>query len=211
MKINTYLTASLEVDPQKGFTSICPDELPVPEGHLIAEELNKQASKCQYRIFSKDMHPENALHIATTDKPQLTLIKGYPNLDMFWNKHCICGTKGSELIDDLPNPEQYDFFVAKGFEPDLHPYSACYHDLCKKISTGLIEWLCYNGVTTVVVGGLALDYCVFETVSDLITEGFDVIINKSAVKSIGDFDEAVRKLNEIGCLFVENSDELLNY
>jgi nicotinamidase/pyrazinamidase len=203
------LTASIEVDPQKGFTPICPNELPVFNGHLIVDELNRQALKTTFRIFSKDIHPENAIHIATEEYPQFSEVRGdYKNMDIHWNKHCICGTKGSELLDGLPKAEDYDFFVAKGFEPTMHPYSACYHDLEKKISTGLIEWLKVKGIKTVVVGGLALDYCVFETVKDLIRSNIFVIVNKSATKSIGDFSEAVNKLRSLGCEFIECAEEL---
>lgn len=65
------------------------------------------------------------------------------------------GTPGFELLDDLPAPLDYDYFVWKGVEPDLHPYGACYHDLAEKRSTGVIEFLRQNDVDLVLVGGLA--------------------------------------------------------
>ena len=34
------MIVSIDVDAQKTFTPLCPDELPVNEGHLIVEELN---------------------------------------------------------------------------------------------------------------------------------------------------------------------------
>ena len=39
-------TASHNVDPQKGFTPLCPDELPVPDGHLI--EIGR--ASCRERV-----------------------------------------------------------------------------------------------------------------------------------------------------------------
>ena len=90
---------------------------------------------------------------------------------------------------------EYDFFVAKGFEPDLHPYSSCYHDLKKKISTGLIEWYQAKGISTVIVGGLATNYCVGETVIDLSLAGFQVILNLGACKGIGTADELTAYVN----------------
>ncbi|MFX5522361.1 isochorismatase family protein, partial [Acinetobacter baumannii] len=74
---------------------------------------------------------------------------------------------GFELLDELPRPIDYDFFVWKGVEPDLHPYGACYHDLAERRSTGVIEYLRQNGVSHVLVGGLALDYCVKNTALQL--------------------------------------------
>ncbi|MEO6678169.1 MAG: nicotinamidase, partial [Pseudomonas sp.] len=40
----TVKTASFDVDAQKSFTPLCPDELPVPEGDQIGSELNFMAS-----------------------------------------------------------------------------------------------------------------------------------------------------------------------
>ncbi len=39
-KIQREKTASFDVDPQHGFTSLCPDELPVPDGDEMVMELN---------------------------------------------------------------------------------------------------------------------------------------------------------------------------
>jgi len=201
-------TASLDVDAQKGFSPLCPDELPVPDGHLIVDELNKQAKFAKYRIGSKDCHPQNAIWIADEKNPQFSPIKG-DNVDIRWNKHCMSGTLGMELLDGLPKITDYNFFVFKGVEPDLHPYSAIFHDLHKKLSTGVIEYLHQKKVTHVIASGLALDFCLKATVIDLLNK-FTVIINKSATKSIGDFNKTVLELKQMGVLFVENADELIN-
>ena len=68
--------AAFDVDAQKCFTPLCPDELPVPDGHEIARELNHQARLAALRIGSKDAHPPNAVWVATDDKPQLTPVTG---------------------------------------------------------------------------------------------------------------------------------------
>ncbi len=83
-------TASFDVDAQKCFTALCPLELPIPEGELIVDELNAQAAITNYRIGSKDAHPENALWIADEKNPQLTPIAG-KHIDVRWNKHAIPG------------------------------------------------------------------------------------------------------------------------
>jgi len=185
-------TASLNVDPQRGFTPICPDELPVPDGDKIVDELNGQNLISKYKIVSKDVHPKNALWIATEKNPQLSVV-GLPNVDIRWNRHCESGTLGMELLDGLPKMTEYDFFVGKGFEADLHPYSACYHNMTKTISTGLIEWLNQHKIATVIVGGLALNVeenplCVGHTVMDLSDAGFQVILNLGAVRGIGSIE-----------------------
>ena len=70
----------------------------------------------------------------------------------------------------------------EGIELDMHPYGACYHDLAERLSTGVIEFLRENSVTTIIVGGLATDYCVKTTVLQLLRAGFQVIVNLSACR-----------------------------
>lgn len=187
-------TASHNVDPQKGFTPLCPNELPVPDGDKIVDELNGQNNLVKYKTVSKDVHPSNAIWIANNNIPQFTPIEG-DNVDVTWNGHCLSATYGCELIDGLPKMIDYDFFIAKGFENDLHPYSGVYHDLKKKISTGLIEWYNSKDITTIIVGGLATNFCVGETVIDLINAGFQVILNIGACKGIGTQEEVDKYIN----------------
>lgn len=175
--------ASLDVDPQKGFTTVCPDELPVTGGVDIVSELNANANLAEKRTGSKDWHNRNAIWLASEDKPQFSVV-GEPNSDIRWNSHCLGGEKGSEFLDGLPPVTGYDFIAYKGMENDMHPYGACYHDLEDKISTGLIEWYKVNGIHTVVVGGLAYDYCVAKTIYQLIDAGVHVILNRAATRGI---------------------------
>lgn len=195
VKVIFNKTASHNVDPQKGFTPLCPSELPVPDGHNIVDELNHQNNLARYRTVSKDVHPSNAIWLATKERPQLTLIKNEPNVDLVWNAHCMSGTYGAELLDGLPKMTEYDFFLAKGFEPDLHPYSSCYHDHYKRKSTGLIEWLNSKDISTVIIGGLATNYCVSETVKDLSNAGFQVILNLGACRGLGTEEEINRHVD----------------
>ena len=163
--------AAFDIDAQKTFTPVCPDpvcpdELPVAEGDKIVPELNAQAEFAALRVASRDAHSPYAKWIATPEHPCLSPIKGYPDLDLYWTKHAIVGSTGFDFIDGL-DPEAYAFQSLKGIEPDKHPYGACYHDLANKRSTGVIEFLRQHGITTVICGGLATDYCVLNTVLQL--------------------------------------------
>jgi nicotinamidase/pyrazinamidase len=177
-------TASFDVDAENGFTPLCPNELPVPEGHLIVDELNEQANYARYRVMSKDVHAPGSAWEASNEHPQGEVVEGIPDVDMRWNTHTVSGTFGHQLIAGLPHTSEYDFWVTKGTEKDMHPYGACYQDLGKLISTGVIEWLKVKGVTTVIVGGLATDFCVKETVLELLEAGFTVILNLGACRGI---------------------------
>ncbi|WP_278619546.1 nicotinamidase [Ectopseudomonas oleovorans] len=175
--------ASFDVDAQKGFTPLCPNELPVPEGDAIVPALNQLAARAQLRIGSKDAHSPQAAWVVPEHGQMLQPLP-LANADLTWVSHCVPGTPGFELLDDLPAPLDYDYFVWKGVEPDLHPYGACYHDLAEKRSTGVIEFLRQNGVDLVLVGGLALDYCVKTTALQLRRAGFEVIVHLPACRAI---------------------------
>ena len=176
--------ASFDVDAQKTFSPLCPDELPVPEGDRIAPELNRQAELAAWRLGSKDAHTPQAVWV--TDDPELIGKPGVPgaNVEEHWPVHAVPGTPGFELLPGLPHPAAYDFFVWKGVEPDMHPYGACYHDLAERRSTGVIEWLQARGVKCILVGGLATDYCVKATALQLRAAGFEVILNLGACRGI---------------------------
>ncbi|PKM32271.1 MAG: nicotinamidase [Gammaproteobacteria bacterium HGW-Gammaproteobacteria-12] len=175
--------ASFDVDAQKGFTPLCPNELPVPEGDAIVPALNQLAARAQLRIGSKDAHSPQAAWVVPEHEQMLQPLP-LANADLTWVSHCVPGTPGFELLDGLPAPLDYDYFVWKGVEPDLHPYGACYHDLAEKRSTGVIEFLRQNGVDLVLVGGLALDYCVKTTALQLRRAGFEVIVHLPACRAI---------------------------
>lgn len=202
--------ASLDVDAQNGFTELCPNELPIPDGHKIVDALNSQAALAKYRVGSKDAHPETALWVATEKNPAFSELKDSKNMYHYWPIHCVPNTKGFELIAGLPHPKDYDYFVWKGIEPDMHPYGACYHDLQEKLSTGLIEYLHHKNVTTVLVGGLATDYCVKISVLQLLKEGFTVIVNLDACRGLDAFStqKALKEMEIAGAKIIANITQL---
>lgn len=203
--------ASFDVDPQQTFTPLCPDELPVVGGDEIAGELNAQAEFADYRVVSRDAHSPSAYWIATKESPQLSPVEGYPDIDVRWKPHAMVGTKGFELIPGL-KASDYDFQVLKGIEPQKHPYGACYHDFADTESTGVIEFLKNKGVTHVLVGGLATDFCVKKTALQLRAAGFVVILNLAACRGISDggVEEAIKEMRQAGVLFVKTASELEN-
>lgn len=203
------MIASFDVDSQNCFTPVCPDELPVPDGTEIVAELNAQAKLAQYRLGSKDAHPVHPIWLADDKHPPLSPVKGHKNVDVRWPKHAVPGTKGFELIKGLPHPIEYDFFVWKGVEPDLHPYGACYHDLEEKKTTGVIEFLHSKKVTTVIVGGLATDYCVKNTALQLKKAGFKVIVNLAACRGVDPktTEEAKQQMKEAGIQFINKAND----
>lgn len=200
------MIASIDVDPQKTFTPLCPNELPVVGGDTLGEALNRQAAQARFRVLTKDAHPANAVWVVESHDKMLTPLD-YENADLTWVSHAVPGTTGFETIPGLPAVTDYDHVIWKGVEPDLHPYGACFHDIQEKLSTGLIEWLKANEVTTVLVGGLATDYCVKTTALQLkLRGGFDVWVNLEACRGIAEetTQNACAEMRDVGIHVIEN-------
>ena len=207
------MIVSIDVDAQKTFSPLCPQELPVAEGDTIVAELNAQAALADLRVMSKDAHSPSAKWIVdkAVDMLQPT---GLPNADLTWVAHAIVGTPGFELLDGLPAATGYDYCVWKGVDPEFHPYGACFHDIDEKLSTGLLEWLHSKQVQTVIVGGLATDYCVKTTVLQLLKGGaWQVIVNAAACRGIApDTTEAAwNEMMAHGAIVLENAAKISEY
>ena len=73
---------------KKTFTPLCPKELPVAEGHLIADELNAQAALADLRVMTKDAHHAAAKWLV--DNP-VDMLKptGLPDADLTWVSHAM--------------------------------------------------------------------------------------------------------------------------
>jgi nicotinamidase/pyrazinamidase len=204
MQINKETTASFDVDPQRGFTPLCPAELPVSGGDEIAEELNAQAAFARVRLVSKDCHPAQAPWIAASPEDVMQPVSGdYPELDIMWPAHCVVGTQGNQLIPGLPEEATYDLVIEKGSDPLMHPYGACFHDLSEEIGTGVIEWLREQKIESILLGGLATDYCVRTTALQLLRAGFGVILNRAACRGVA-AETSAKALEELGVAGVQS-------
>lgn len=202
---------ALEVDPQKTFTPLCPDELPVPEGHLIVDELNAQALYADKRVVCRDAHCLAAPWLCGQHSEMLKET-GLPEADVTWVAHGIVGTDGYDLLDGLPPLNAYDYCVWKGIDPYFHPYGACYHDLSERLSTGLLEWLQIQNADTIIVGGLATDYCVQTTVMQLLRHpvAWRVIVNRGACRGLNPESTAWawQKMEEAGAIIIQQASDL---
>lgn len=209
IKIDRVKTASVDVDPQKSFSELCPNELPVAGALEIVDELKHNHSKASVRLVSRDMHPPGAAWEAESPDKMLQPV-GLPEVDIKWNPHCVVGTLGVELLPGLPAVREYDFQLNKGIDPDAHPYGAFYHDQADTLSTGGIEFLRSKAIDTVIVGGLALDFCVKKSVEQLLDAGFRVILNLASTRAV--FPEnaitVIGELADKGVILVENSDAI---
>jgi nicotinamidase/pyrazinamidase len=104
-----------------------------------------------------------------------------------------------------------NLIIRKGFRKNLDSYSAFFEN-DRKTSTGLGGWIRGLGIKTVIIGGLATDYCVFYSAMDSKAMGFDTIVVKDAVREVGYppgfVRRAVAEMQNAGITFTE-SKELL--
>jgi nicotinamidase/pyrazinamidase len=87
-------------------------------------------------------------------------------------KHSVAGTKGAEIIDELPVKKK-DIIVKK------KRFSAFY-------GTSLDDILQENNISEVAVLGVCTSICVMDTVGDLRNRDYKVIVYK---KGVADFDQ----------------------
>ena len=208
MSITKQQTASFDVDPQKSF-AIFENELPVPGGAEIVDELNFMATLADVRVGSKDAHAPNAPWVVEDHKDMLKPT-GMANADLTWVSHCVPGTEGFEFLGGLPEPSGYSMIVYKGLERDYHPYGACFMDKACTMSTGVIEFLKFNGIKRVIVGGLALDFCVKTTALQLAAADFEVVLYLPACRGISEegCEKALAEMKAAGIQIINNKQEL---
>jgi nicotinamidase/pyrazinamidase len=173
--------ALIVVDVQNDF---CPggalavahgDEVVAPLNHLIAEFLAR--GEPVYK--SRDWHPSQTKHFAAYGGT--------------WPVHCVQGTHGAEFHSELLDDPRIEI-ISKGMG-DEDNYSAF-------DGTDLATRLRDEGVEEVLVGGLATDYCVKNTVLDALREGFKVKAIANAMRPVelktGDGERAIEEMQKNG-------------
>jgi nicotinamidase-related amidase len=92
-----------------------------------------------------------------------------------WPAHCVEGTKGAEIINEL-KPDKKDYVIKK------KTYSGFF-------GTNLKELLDELKVDTVYITGVAMNICVHYTAADARMNGFKVIVPLRGVKGLTEEDE----------------------
>jgi len=178
---NISRTLLLMIDVQNDF---CPGgALAVQDGDAVIEPLNALASAVAAAggrvAASQDWHPRG--HSSFTSAGQGGL----------WPDHCVQGERGAAFHDKLDlNP--VSLIVRKGFRRELDSYSAFFeNDRCTP--TGLEGGIKQMNIETVIIGGLATDYCVFYSAMDSRRLGFNTIVIEDAVRGVNYPDGSVEK------------------
>ena len=64
---------AIDVHPQRAFSEMCPDEVPVADALSIVPHLNRQASWADFRVLTKDAHVPDAGWIVPQQSDHLPL------------------------------------------------------------------------------------------------------------------------------------------
>jgi nicotinamidase/pyrazinamidase len=171
----------------------CPGgALAVAEGDRVVPVLNRWIAAFEAArrpIFaSRDWHPPDHCSFRSRGGP--------------WPPHGVAGSAGAAFHPDLRLPAGAHV-VSKATSPDAEAYSTFQ-------GTDFERQLRRLGVRGLVVGGLATDYCVLESVLDARRLGFAVRVPLDAVRAVdvhpGDGERAIARMRAAGAEVIESSE-----
>lgn len=162
---NLPQSSLLVVDVQKGFTELCPQELPVPGGREIVPNVNRLLALPWNRVdASLDWHPPD--HCSFLGKK----FNLYP-------PHCVQGTPGAEFLPGL-HTDRIHTLWRKGYDRDFEAYALTAQH------PAFAPFLKACGMEHVVVCGIATNICCFFVARDLRQAGFRVTMVEDASAGI---------------------------
>ena len=177
-------TALIVVDVQNDF---CPGgALAVKEGDQVVPIFNRYLEvfeKSGGPVFAcRDWHPKNHRSFKEQGGP--------------WPPHCVQESEGARFHPDLKLPFNA-VLISKGWRPEDDSYS-------EFEATNLELYLKRKGIRRVLVGGLATDYCVKNTVLDACRLGFETYLLTEAIRGIdvkaGDSQKAIEAMKKAGAI-----------
>ena len=165
MTIEPGRTGLVVVDVQRGFTELCPDELPVPAGLEVVAPINRLLAVPWLRVdATQDWHPPD----------HCSFLGRAGNL---YPPHCVMGTPGAEFVPGL-HTERFHAIWRKGFQAGVEAYAVTAQH------PAFVQTLRASGVKAVVVCGIATNICCFFTARDLRVAGYEVVIVEDASAGI---------------------------
>jgi nicotinamidase/pyrazinamidase len=155
----------LVVDVQRGFTALCPAELPVPGGLEVVPAVNRLLALPFRRIdASQDWHPPD--HCSFLGRR-----------DNLYPPHCVMGTPGAEFLPGL-DTQRFHAVWRKGYDRDFEAYALTAQH------PGYIGLLRAERIETAVVCGIATNICCFFVARDLRKAGLRVLMVEDASAGI---------------------------
>jgi nicotinamidase/pyrazinamidase len=193
---------AIVTDVQGCFTTWKNGSLAVPgsdKAYVKSVEAATQLLKQEgfFMVATQDWHPPDHVSFATNHpgkKPFDTIeINGRPQV--LWPPHCVQGTEDARLLVD---DSLFAAIIRKAQNPRVDSYSAVRDD--SGAGTGLEAILRKNGISLLVIYGIATDYCVKGTAIDLVRAGFNVVVIESLCRGVspGTSAQALKQMREEG-------------
>jgi nicotinamidase/pyrazinamidase len=202
------MEALLLVDLQNDFCR--GGALAVPDGDAVVPVANALASRFELVVATQDFHPATHLSFARNHAGKAE----YEKVDLdgleqvLWPAHCVQGTPGVAFHPALDVARVTRIFQ-KGTDERIDSYSG-FFDNGQRKATGLGEYLNAQGVTRLVILGLATDYCVKWTALDARRLGFSVRVVEDGCRGVGlqpdDIPRALEEMSAAGVRVIRSGE-----
>jgi nicotinamidase/pyrazinamidase len=135
----------------------------------LNREIDRAADAGSTVVYTQDWHPPVTPHFAKDGGT--------------WPVHCVRQSWGAAFLPDL---HVVGPVVQKGVdgEDGYSGFTVRHTESGETSPTGLAALLDEHGISTVVITGLATDYCVKETALDALRRGFATMVLEDAVRAI---------------------------
>ena len=192
-------TALLVIDVQNDF---CPNgALAVAGGDEIVTGINSLMEAHSCVVLTQDWHPAGHSSFASSHAgkaPFETVPMPY-GTQVLWPDHCIAGSEGAAFHPAL-RTDMAQMIVRKGFRSAIDSYSAFFEN-DRSTPTGLHGYLQERGIESLVLTGLATDFCVAYSALDAARLGYQVELREglcSAIDLDGSLAAAKSQMLEAG-------------
>lgn len=198
------------VDVQGDFTKFKNGSLAVEgtdEAYVkMVEDNTKKLRAAGFPIFAtQDWHPGKHLSFYTNHpgKKAFDVVKLHGKDQVLWPPHCVQKTPEAEILLDK---KLFVATVKKGMDPQYDSYSGFQDDGGKK--TEMDKLLKKNKIKTVVVYGIATDYCVKATALDAAAAGYKVIFIKNLSRGVAPdtSQKAIEEMKAKGVIALDDLD-----
>ncbi len=146
------------------------------------QETTAKLAQAGYPIYgTQDWHPADHVSFFTNHpgKKPFEAIQIQNRTQVLWPPHCVQGTENARVLVDN---NLFLAVVKKGQDPRYDSYSGFQDDGGAR--TEMDRILKQNGVTKVLVYGIATDYCVKATAIDAAAAGFRVAVVEGLCKGV---------------------------
>jgi nicotinamidase/pyrazinamidase len=200
------------VDVQGDFTTWKQGSLAVPGTDQAfvtkVENATKELAGKGLLVFgTQDWHPADHVSFYTNHpgKKPFQVIKINGRTQVLWPPHCVQGTQNARVLVDN---NLFLAIVKKGKNPKYDSYSGFQDDGGDK--TEMDRILKRNGITKLIVYGIATDYCVKATAIDAVNDGYKVTVVEGLSKGVAPdtTKAALKEMKEKGIKIVKELDEV---